>query len=406
MRTILKVIAVLVLLVLGMGGYYFWRTMPRIPERPFTRPSGPYPVGTREFFWTDSTRGEPYTRDSTDHRRVVVQVWYPAGPARDTVPALYLERPGEFASRMGAWAARKARTNSVLDAPLANSDSGYPVLVYNHGGAWTRWSATYATEWLASYGYVVFSIEHFGFNQTVKYPDGSPFKADTLNFPAETGDKEKDALASWAFLDDPVFLIWKADTRFVLDQIEAQNRAAGPFQGRLDLTRIGMFGWSIGGALAVQMSAADPRVKAAVNHDGQLFGDVRERGTSRPIMQIHHGADDALDYPDKDRPAVRKMMALVASWDSTARDRSTGDWYDVTIAGTDHGNFSDLTLFYPRGKDRVDPKRAHQIIDAYTLAFFDRYLREKDSRLLAGGEPTYPETSFRSWMRAAKPVRR
>jgi dienelactone hydrolase len=48
-----------------------------------------------------------------------------------------------------------------------------------------------------------------------------------------------------------------------------------PFFGRPDLTRIGMLGWSFGGATSLQMSRDDPRVKAAVNYDGDLFGDVR-----------------------------------------------------------------------------------------------------------------------------------
>ena len=321
MRRVTKVGLGILAVVVAGGGYYFSRIMPRIPERPFLKPAGPYPVGTREFDWVDSSRAETYTTNPADHRRVVVQVWYPAAAA-DGDTAKYLVRPQEFVSRLGAWAARKARTNSVLDAPVAVSEAPFPVIVYNHGGLWTRWSATFSTEWLASHGYVVFSVEHFGFNQTTRFPDGTVFAADTLAFPKETGDGKKDAFASWAYLDDPVFLIWKGDARFTLDRAERLNREPGPFQGRLDLERVGAYGWSFGGALAVQLTVDDPRVKAAVDHDGQLFGNVREVGTARPILQLHHGADDALDFPEKDRPAVREMMALVESWDSVARTRS------------------------------------------------------------------------------------
>src|SRR5262245_62007650 len=137
MRKAIKVVSIVVVLAALAGGYYLWRISPRIPERPFSKPSGPYPVGTREFDWTDSARPELYTKDPADHRRIVVQVWYPAAGGGDT--ALYLRRPGEFASSAGARAARKARTNSVLDAPVAAGEgAGWPVLIYNHGGAWTR----------------------------------------------------------------------------------------------------------------------------------------------------------------------------------------------------------------------------------------------------------------------------
>lgn len=400
MRKAFRIIGVVVALLAGAGGYVYWKMMPRIPEHPFEKPSGPYAVGTREYSWTDTTRGESYTKDPKDHRRVVVQVWYPAAPGAVGDTALYLQRPAEFASQSGAKAARKAKTNSVVDAPVAASDSaGFPIILYNHGGAWTRWSATYATEWLASQGYVVFSVEHFGFNQTVQYPDGTPFTADTLARPKETGDGKKDALTSWAYLDDPVFKIWRGDARFTLDQVEALARNPGPFQGRLDLNHIGAFGWSFGGALAIDLTAVDPRVKAAVDHDGQLFGEVHRTGTPRPVLQFHHGVDDALRYPKKDQPMVHELMAQLDAKDSSARAHSTSDWYSVTIAGTDHGDFSDLSLFYPRAKDRADPKRAHDIIMAYTLAFFDQYLRGKPADLLHQAKPPFGEATFRAWIK-------
>ncbi len=398
MRKVLKVAAVLVVVLIGVGGYYFWRIIPKIPDRPFVKPGGPYPVGTREYDWVDSSRGEPYTKDPNDRRRVVVQVWYPAAPTTaDT--AHYLLRYKEFTSQLGGWAARKARTNSVLDAPVAVAEAPFPVVLYNHGGLWTRWSATYSTEWLASHGYLVISVEHFGFNQTTAFPDGTPFAPDTLAFPKETGDGTKDALASWAYLGDPVFLIWKADARFALDRAELMNRVPGPFQGRLDLEHVGAYGWSFGGALAIQLTVDDPRVKAAVDHDGQLFGNVREVGTSRPVLQFHHGADDALAYPEKDRPMVRTLMAEVESWDSVARTRSTADWFDVTIAGTDHGDFSDLALFYPRKPGDTDPREVHTIINGYTLAFFDRYLRGRQAALLEREGSPFAEATFRAWKR-------
>lgn len=400
MKKIAKIGLGLVAVLVAGAGYFYWRITPHFPERPFDQARGPYPVGTREYVWTDTTRGEPYTKSPADRRRLVVQVWYPAvAGGGDT--ARYLLRPEEFADARGAKAARKTLTNSVLNVAVASTDSIYPVLVYNHGGFWTRWSATFTTEWLASHGYVVFSVEHFGFNQTKSYPDGSAYAADTLAMPAETGDGKKDALASWAYLDDPVFKIWQTDDRFVLDQIEAENRNGGPFNGRLDLANIGMFGWSFGGALSVQMTAADPRVKAAVDHDGQLFGDVRERGTTRPIMQIHHGNDDALAYKEKDQAMVRELLALVDGWDSTTHAKSTGDWYDVKLARTEHGNFSDLVLFYPRKSSDLDPKRGHEIINAYTLAFFDRYLKGKPSDLLTETTSRFSEATFRASPRLA-----
>jgi dienelactone hydrolase len=201
----------------------------------------------------------------------------------------------------------------------------------------------------------------------------------------------------WDYLGDPVFKFWKDDARFALDRLEALNRDPGPLQGKLDLTRIGAFGWSFGGALAVQLTRDDPRVIAAVNHDGQLFDDVRQAGTSRPVMLIHHGIDDALEFPEKDRPMVRELMSETSSWDSTARIASTADWYDVTVAGTEHGNFSDLVLFLKQPAGRTEPRRAHEVINAYTVGFFDQYLKGKPSDLLSATTSPFPEAKLEAW---------
>lgn len=71
----------------------------------------------------------------------------------------------------------------------------------------------------------------------------------------------------------------------MLDQIEALDKAPGPFRGRLDLDRIGMLGWSFGGATALEMLRTDPRVKAAGDHDGRLFGGAMSEPIGRPFMK-------------------------------------------------------------------------------------------------------------------------
>jgi hypothetical protein len=42
----------------------------------------------------------------------------------------------------------------------------------------------------------------------------------------------------------------------------------------------------------------------------------------------------------------------------------------------------------------IAPKRVHVIINAYTLAFFDKYLQGKESPLLSGPTLKYAEVEF------------
>ena len=132
-----------------------------------------------------------------------------------------------------------------------------------------RFTATFVTEQLASHGYVVVSCDHAGFGPVVLFPDGFQFKADTLLAPEPTGKLEDDAQKSFAWLRKDIFPTWTADASFTLDQIEELNRTPGQrFHKRLDLSRIGMLGWSFGGATSIQMSKDDRRVKAAIDQDG------------------------------------------------------------------------------------------------------------------------------------------
>ncbi|MEO8452993.1 MAG: alpha/beta fold hydrolase [Gemmatimonadota bacterium] len=367
-----------------------------IPTNPFTRPTGPYRVGTLDWLWIDPARPERYTKDPNDKRHLPVQVWYPADSAPGGEPAPYVRVPEEFGPQSAFKSMEQVKTNAVTGAPVAKGQRKYPVLIYSHGAGWSRFTATFLTEELASHGYVIFSIDHPGLDRTVLFSDGTPFKADTLSMPPQDPkDPRAGATKSMEFLNAVAFPIWLEDSRFVLDEVEKLNRAPGPFQDRLDLDRIGMLGWSFGGATAIEMIRTDPRVKAAVNHDGRLFGGVMTEPTRRPFMLFHHGIDDAALAPEANRPMMREMMAGMRSTDSTARAGAGGDWYDVTIARTNHGSFSDLLLFRKQDTTLVAPRRAHEIISAYTLAFFDRYLKGHKSPLLKRAAPEFPEVAFR-----------
>ena len=366
----------------------------KLPDAPFIAPSGPYAVGTHEYLWIDQKRQDPFTKDPTVPRRMIARVWYPAKAEPGARPSPYILDANEFPEKSEYRNFVNVRTNAITDAPLAHSKAPFPILLYQPGGGTQRFVATFETEQLASHGYVIIAADHPGFSDTIQFPDGFRFKPDQHLRPEPKGNFRQDVLDNWNWLNEDVFPTWAADGSYTLDKMEEFNNTPGQiFHHRLDLSRIGAFGWSFGGATAVEMSMDDPRVKAVVDQDGQLFGRARTQGTSRPLMLMHHGDKDTVDKPEQ-KPVLKELVALTESWDKSLLEHSTNDWYTITIAKTKHGNFSDFVLGGPPVPGDLDPRRGHEIIIAYTEAFFDHYLRGANSGLLKRPSPMYPEAAF------------
>jgi hypothetical protein len=111
-------------------------------------------------------------------------------------------------------------------------------------------------------------------------------------------------------------------------------------------------------------------------------------------MLMHHGGEDKPPKPEQ-AEVMKEMIAITKDYDRSLLEHSTNDWYEITIAKTQHGHFSDFLLFFPTNPAELAPRRAHEIITAYTLAFFDKYLRGQNNDLLKAPSALYPEVAFR-----------
>ena len=76
-----------------------------------------------------------------------------------------------------------------------------------------------------------------------------------------------------------------------------------------------------------------------------------------------------------------------------------GSGYFVRIPGVFHANLTDAPYWSPLFQrlgvtGPIDEQRAHDIVNAYSLAFFDRHLRGSPASLLDGPPAAYPEVLF------------
>jgi hypothetical protein len=80
-------------------------------------------------------------------------------------------------------------------------------------------------------------------------------------------------------------------------------------------------------------------------------------------------------------------------------DSLPGEGYFVQVDGIFHINFTDVPLWSPLfswvgATGPIDAQRAHRIVNAYSLAFFNRHLKSLPAPLLDGLAKEYPEVTL------------
>ncbi len=337
-------------------------------------PTGLSPVGTETIVANDAAR---------PGRRIPVQLWYPvtrgkgakARPVPYALPATATRLAGDFAVPVADVVA--VRTNATASGTPDASRGRLPIVLFSPGAGVNRPLYSGLSADLASHGYLVAVIEHPGEGQAVEFPDGS------VTPPVAVTDEA----GIMALLPTRV-----ADARSVLDLLERMDaRPKGRFSRALDLGRVAFTGHSLGGAAAAAAMRLDPRIRAGVNLDGSLFGDVVTTGVDRPFLLVSSGR---LEEPGD---------AGDDGWAPFANASANVLWIQVNGAG--HMDFSDLPALMalrpanePRelvGLGTIAPQRSFAVQSAYVVAFLDRHLRGEPQALLDGPSASYPEVTFR-----------
>lgn len=288
---------------------------------------GRYSIGHTTLVLIDATRNPDGSMPvTTAGRPLYVHIWYPAS-AKPTQPIRYTWNNPVYNQNTGGalypglpdtppttFLGSNSAHPIVEDAPLARGT--FPLLVATHGYEVAAAKNMPDTlESLASNGYIVASVEH-------------------------TGDD--DAWYQTYFMEDYVGLslgpnpsIYAAtiyqrvkDVNFLLDALLSgkADRSGLPFAKRLDASRIGVLGYSLGGMTALatvtgiaSMSLqADSRVKAAFMGAGSNYGlllDAADYANARvPLMFF--GNDSGIAYGNFNAfaNAPAKYLVDVAGW--------------------------------------------------------------------------------------------
>ncbi len=139
-----------------------------------------------------------------------------------------------------------------------------PIILYSPGWGGTRNQSSIQVENLARHGFVV-----VGFDDVASDPATDPDRGQSIDLGSDAALKATIERAGRHVV---------AQARRVIDVLRALESGQVPaLAGRLDLTRIGAMGYSVGGAAAIQAGLMEPRIAAVLNIDGGLFGPTADQ---------------------------------------------------------------------------------------------------------------------------------
>ena len=338
-------------------------------------PTGSYAIGTFNIYRIDENRREIYSDAPNAKRELLIQIWYPAAVDADDEPAPYLYNPDIFGPALANFFelpsfmfnhVNLARVTAVADAPLAAGDEPFPVILFSHGLNGFRGQNTSSIQELASHGYVVATVDHTYGNVVSVFPDGrSIYRSDDLF--SEEGDPPHTA--------NQLVRVWAQDLAFVLDEVTQMNDAGEVFDGRLDLSHVGVFGHSTGGGATVEFCVRDGRCTAGLGLDSWLLPvseSIGDKPPSQPFMFI----SSPLWIGEENAALGQQIFQNLPH-----------SGYTLAIAGAEHFDFTDLPLFSPLTHQlgltgTIDGELMTEILNRYTLAFFDKTLRGQDDVIL------------------------
>ncbi len=307
-----------------------------VPIFHFSKPTGSYAIGTLTYHWVDSSRPELFTTDPNDHRELMAQVWYPAKNELAAARAPYIQ-------------------DADVVTPALARLTHLPGFLFTH------------FKYVTTNAVVAASIA----DDTSRYPvliyltglDG--FRA-VSTFQIEE-------LVSYGYivvgLDQPgaVAMVRLPDGR------QISGLPKDEIQPLIDQS--------------IEQQPTTPTLNGITLSNGIIPYFAQDvRFTLRLERQRSGG------WTEKDIALTLSTMRMVYK-------ELPGDGYYIEIPTMFHVNFTDLPNWSPVTSQLgltgpINGQRAHDIINAYSLAFFDKHLKGQPSTLLDRPAAQYPDVLF------------
>jgi hypothetical protein len=366
------------------------------------KPTGEYYVGTKNLFYTDISRKEKLTLTWGDKRRLQVKIWYPSD-ARGEMENMYLKDYSATTlwenyrifndSKLFFDSLKSYKTYSYENVPVSEKREKFPLIIFSPGYYFGLDDFyTVLMENLASHGYIVVSITHPYDQVIANTAEGEVLKIKKYRMtkaylqwkkvefmrkknPDTTNAKQTNRILRAYLRGMKVFdksvNLWTKDIQFVLDTLENTISLNTPdkLYSKMDFSKVGTLGQSVGGAVAGQACLVDERIKAGINLDCFQFGDLYQQEMKKPFMLLQSDS-----YP---------LWAIA----NKIIYSKTNPFYSININDSRHFIFSDCSIFPVKVNEKMkeligegDNNGNIQLINAYIIDFYHHYLLQETSK--------------------------
>jgi dienelactone hydrolase len=248
-----------------------------------------------------------------------------------------------------------------------------PVILYSPGWGGTRDQSSVQAENLASHGFVV-----VGCDDIASDPATDPDRGQSIDLGSDAALKATIERAGRHVV---------VQAKRIIDVLRALESGQIPaLAGRLDFTRIGAMGYSVGGTAAIQAGLMDPRIGAVLNVDGGLFGPpIDQIGPQAYFLLSSREAFPTQAEQNSPDPAIRNYAYLSAiDIPRNKRRMEQPRNYWAVIEPASHDDLSD-DLFALRGsklfRSNFQRSAINDPIERLEVAFFRSTLLGDDSAL-------------------------
>ena len=340
--------------------------------------TGSYGIGIKNLHLIDESRPENFTQNNPDDfREMMIQISYPIDKEIKEPRFGYMDQP------TFTWLKDRSpiplitipnnaytyvNPHGKISCSISGNNDMYPIIIFSPGYDGVYQIYTSLIEDIVSNGFTVVSINHPYVSGITVFPDGRKI------YVAEnsTGNLGLRSVVE--------------DAKFVLDKITELNETDSDLRGRFDLSKVGMYGHSFGGASTSICCYEDDRFLCGLTLDGVFYLDYIPKGLNKPFLLMI--AENRFNDEN-----VQEM------WENLY-----GDSYRVEIMGSTHYAYTDVGLLLNHlvplipnkllGFGTIEPKRHVNITRNFELSFFEVYLKDKPIEQLLNLASVFEEVNF------------